>query len=183
MRWEVIFLRIYSKLAFAGSKYGLSLRNDLSNIFSFMPLGLAKPANNGKDRGRAMSIELTKRPKEQSTCRTAWSASTTSPHGGSEIDQAAPAPYEVRADPTALRRQNDFERYALAAPAGHPIFHGYLLARTIILNLGHSICPEALRQQLSSGASWRSRPDAVLAAAGPAGRRRITTDMPKTSGR
>ncbi|HEY2539306.1 MAG TPA: hypothetical protein VGI28_07395 [Stellaceae bacterium] len=170
-------------MAFAGSKYGLSLRNDLSNIFSFIPLGLAKAATMARIGGRAMSIELTKRPKEQSTCRIAWSDSTTSPHGGSEIDQAAPAPYDVRADPTALRQQNEFERYALVAPAGHPIFHGYLLARTIILNLGHSICPEALRQQLSSGASWRSWPDAVLAAAGPVGRRRVTTDMPKTSGR
>ena len=100
-----------------------------------------------------MSIELTKRPKEQSTCRTAWSASTTSPHGGSEIDQAAPARYEVRADPTALRRQDEFERFALAAPAGHPIFDGYLRARTIILNLLPSIRPEERSQQLSWGAS------------------------------
>ena len=57
--------------------------------------------------------------------------------------------HEVWADPIALWRQDEFERYALAAPAGHPILDGYLIARTIILNLLPLICLEARRQKLS----------------------------------
>jgi hypothetical protein len=59
--------------------------------------------------------------------------------------------HEVEADRTALRRQDEFEHYALAAPAGHPILHGYLIARTIIVNLPSFDLPGSAASEIVMG--------------------------------